>query len=307
MARVYPEIVVEEPESNLENTTKTESEKKTFYFISESKKITKIVARDEAVAKSVYYHNILPKMYLPYNIKACFFFPSFEDGPCRGKHCIYDPLPHYFGKDESPRFNYETNMEFLMNLLGKYPDFYDLGRFETMYHETPTMEEGDFENSVTRSDGSVKYFNPKSFTYIWKKANVRCTLRGKASVPFYDAMSVLSDRRYCYEKICYAWILTNIQNITPAQADMLKGSSTPLTDAGLETLRQLVCPGQNEMKMRDTHNCDLSSQIIGQPIPLAESVVEECRETISEIRPALATRRRFRKKSYTPIEISEYT
>jgi hypothetical protein len=247
MATVYPEIVLQQPADILTNTT--ESEKKAYYFVSQAGKVTEIVAKNETIAKNFYSYHIMPKWYVPNNTTTCFFFPSFQNGDCNGRHCHYNNYwSHRFNIDSSLSFRYEENVEFLHTLFHRHPDFYDLGRFEVMYHETPTMEGGDYENSVTGSDGSVQYFNPRSFTYIWKKANVRCTLREKTEHPFHNAMIVLCNKEM--NVICYAWVLANIKYLTSAQVDMLKGSFQALTERPIETptaaVERLVT--QNEIR-----------------------------------------------------------
>jgi hypothetical protein len=114
--------------------------------------------------------------------------------------------------------------------LKKYPDFFSSGRFEQMYKELPDITEGDFQNSITKSDGSTVGWNPRSYTYFWKKANIRLQTKTSVSKPFRYAMQKLVDvpnKYYIDGVICYERLLINIPLFTADFWDMLSGSLKP--------------------------------------------------------------------------------
>jgi hypothetical protein len=268
MASVHPEISIQDSTNVFQ---KEPTPPKLYYFVSQSGKVTEIQATSEEKAQELYATAILPIYWLPLNDNfLCYRYCS--SGSCKGKYCKYYG-DHYLYRPYYNDLKIKDHLIFLHKLLSHYPDFAD-GRYDKMYREEPTVEEGDYESYVKTPDGSTKYYNPKSFTYIWKNANVRMKTFCKPSAlgppPFLKAMNVITgtnDLRH----ICHAWLQENIRRLIPHQKDMLKGSFTPLTERPIET-----------------------------PEANVESLVQQ-----NETRkPSRVLRRRHSNRSYLPIEIS---
>lgn len=230
MTSVHPEIVIQETPQSATEQKKPET--KTFYFQTQSGKVFKIQAESENSAISIYLNANFPQFEMPYNDTFC-CMPYFIPGECNGPRCIKNG--HYL-KIESWDFmpwKKEIYAKFLNGLLRAHPDFFSSGRYEEMYNEDPHITQRDFENSITRPDGTTRYWNPRSYTYFWERANVRLQTRSPPNYPFDYAIRKLAGENYIEyhnSNVCHSVILTNIPLFTPEAWDFLGGSLKPTTE-----------------------------------------------------------------------------
>jgi hypothetical protein len=231
MDSLYPMIYIDSDEEEAHPSSKV------YYFVTKSGKVCEIQANSKGHARTLYAYMIFPNTEPPLieNACLCFTIINLPDTYCNGRYC--NCLSDHFTPITERDFRRKVNVIFLRNLLCRYPDFAE-GRFKAMYWENPIVEEGDYESYAKEPDGSIQYYNPKSFTYIWKKANIRMKTSYNSYVSDKDlfsiAMASLTGEKVSI-LVCYAWIEANIRNLTPRQKDMVMGSFRPLTKLPITT------------------------------------------------------------------------